>query len=1004
MKRCGYIKKRDSWHRKPFVRWGFSAVIKLFCGIAVSVLFVSHVTSNESFTVNFGADVEAKTIGDLRPKVLALNKKPVPDVSIEYVMKRYRTLFENASTPEVRIEALDRLNSLSASFGITEEKLTVDPYVQAEVILDTYQRIVDSGESYQRMDELLYQTAKATAFTGDVLESIKRLELLVGLYPKSPLVEEALFRLAENYFDLAEFTRAKEFYVQLLKQTKAPRLRAFAEYKLAWVQYRLEREGEALLSLAGLFDHYPGIYNSRLTTDLEIIPFKPNAYRGFDLPAEPGLLMDGMRLLAILNQNGDRIANIKSTAKTLGGANRELIVLRALVEQLGAKQRYFDAARLIEGYASETTLDKRLFNYSLRAVQLYAQGGHTIESWKAKANLVERFGIRSDFWKRADTQSKNALRDDLIVVVDELAHLNFVRMQEAEVRDQRTVRQAKQAASYYLQLAALNPNTVDSYEAMYLAAQALEIAGQKTKAADLYANAAYSDLTHQYQAKSAYAAFYLANEKAVSDGSDENSETQDQGWSSVQFDLALRYLNTFPEHESAATTALATVDAYLAKSEEQSAISLLEAYSGFAGASSSQKLSASLSLASLYYNRSTDYLGFEQSEQQYERTLELANSLVNGRQDASQEDHSKQAIAPEEMQRNVVAISNGIVNSRFKMAELADTPEAEIEHYASIFENFDQHPLAPDAAFNAGSVAVQNELWPQAAVIHQIFLDGFPSHNLANTSRQQLIASLEALNRTHEAADALMVQAKQLLGSDASLSANSAYTAAGYYAENDFALLASESYEWLLSNHPKQTELGVEALAFMVDQTEPDSAQMLSASERLVAYVEEHNWDDGRSATLAAVNALRIASIERDSFNALSITQPFQESLKSKTAALDRCTAAYKRVVKFGITEYTNAARFEMGDIYQGLAHAIMNSERPKGLNALEQEQYAILLEEQAIPIEEEAIALHEQNVKTRGETQADEWVAASYEALARLNPSLYARPIIGPSHAPVSY
>ena len=978
------------------------------CSFAVWLSFFGALgaSAKESFTVNFGADVEAKTIGDLRPKVLALSKKPVPDVSIEYVMKRYRKLFENAKTPEVRIEALDRLNSLSASFGITEEKLTIDPYVQAEVILDTYQRIVDSGETYQRMDELLYQTAKATAFTGDVLESIKRLELLVGLYPDSPLVEEALLRLAENYFDLAEFNRAEDFYRQLLNKTKAPRLRAYTEYKLAWAHYRLKREGDALASLSGLFEQYPGVYNSLFTTDLEIIPFRPNAYRGFDLPPHKSLLSDGMRLLAILNENGDRIANIKATAQSLGGPGREALVLRALVDQLGAKQRYFDAARLIESYAAEATLNKELFNYSLRAVQLYVEGGHTIESWKAKANLVERFGIRSEFWKRANATTQNAIRDDLVTAVGELAHLNFVRIQEAEVRDQRIVQQAKQAASYYLQLAALKPNTVDSYEAMYLAAQALEAAGQGTKAGNLYATTAYSEIAHQYQAKAAYAAFYLSGDRS------KTAEGEAVQWTARQFELAEKYLSGFPTHEAAATTALVASNAYLAEGKVQSAVTVLEHYSAYTAASALQRLTAANQLAVLYYNRGEGYLAFQQTEQQYQIALNLANNLVDAplqENSVDSENTARMALPDSKLntitvQNLLIDIRNGIVNSRFKQAELAATPELKIGHYASIFEDYPQHTLAADAAFNAASISGQNQLWQQSAGMHQVFLEAYPDHELATTSRQQLIVALENLNRTQEAADELMAQAKSLLGSDNILSANSAYTAASYYAENQFFLLAKESYDWLLENHAQRYDLGVEALAFMVDQSEPNSDGMYSASERLIAYVEEHKLDDTRSSTLAAVNALRLASIHKEAFNSLAITQPFKASLRSKTAALDRCTKAYKRVVQFGIAEYTNAARFEMGDIYQELAHAIMDSERPAGLSPLEQEQYAILLEEQAIPIEEEAIALHEQNVKTRVGVQADEWVSASYKALARLNPSLYARPMIGPSHAPLSF
>ncbi len=960
-------------------------------------------SANESFTVNFGEDVEAKTIGDLRPKVLALKKKPIPDVSIEYVMKRYRKLFENAKSPDVKIEALDRLNSLSASFGITEKDLTVDPYVQAEVILDTYQRIVDSGGSYQRMDELLYQTAKATAFTGDILESIKRLELLVGLYPKSPLVEEALFRLAENYFDLAEFNRAKDYYQRLIDRTQAPRLKAFSQYKLAWANYRLERESESLTLLAGLFDAYPGVYNALMTTDLNDIPLKPSAFRGFDLQPETGLLADGVRLLAILNTKGDRIANIKASAASLGGSSRELLVLRSLVDQLSAKKRHFDAARLIEGYTEDKGLQsepgrargRELFSYSLRAIDLYAEGGHTIESWKAKSNLVERFGIRSDFWKSASSQVQEGIREDLIVVTGELAHLNFVRMQEATVVDQRKVRDAKQAASYYLQLAALTPNTVQSYESMYLAAQALEIAGQTNKAGELYVAAGYSPLQHPYQDKAAYSAFYLASSE---NGGAGDGAAQQAQWSDRQFDLAKRYLDQFPEHEAAASTALAVSKGYVNAGRNAEALAIHESFGVFTKATPAQVLTNSIALAAMYYNAAQNYDAFKKAERQYLSALELAQKAVGGNASVV----SNVDAATE--QSTFTRIKDGVVNSRFNLAEQAATPDLRIQHYVSIFEEYPEHQLAVDSAFNAASVAVQNSMWQKGAAMHQVFLEAFPSHELVAVSRQQLIVALEALGRTQEAADTLMVQADRLLGVDDTLSANSAYTAAGYYADNEFPVLAAQSYQWLLSSHPERTRLGVEALAYLAAVADVRGETKLAAAERLVSYVEEHELDDARSATLAAENALQIASAQRDKFNKLKITQPFKASLKQKTAALDLCTRAYKRVVKFGVSEYTNAARFEMADIYQGLAHAIMDSERPSGLSPLEQEQYAILLEEQAIPIEEEAIALHEQNVKARGTGQADEWIVASYNALARLNPSLYERPIIGPTHAPVSY
>lgn len=270
-------------------------------------------------------------------------------------------------------------------------------------------------------------------------------------------------------------------------------------------------------------------------------------------------------------------------------------------------------------------------------------------------------------------------------------------------------------------------------------------------------------------------------------------------------------------------------------------------------------------------------------------------------------------------------------------------------------------------------------------------------------SRQQLIVALVALNETFEAAEELMLQARALNESDKTLSANSAFQAAQYFKDNGFDSMVSDTYRWMMKAHPGRTDLGIEAMEFFVEVTALDQKKHIAAANELIGYVEKQGLSDGRSKTLAAKSAMFLASIERDAFNKVSLTQPFQKSLKAKTKVLDTVSDAYQKVTTYGISEYTNAARYEMATVYQTLAFDIMNSERPNGLSELEQEQYAILLEERAIPIEEEAIALHEQNIRRRGASGVDEWIQASYDALATLNPSYYDRPIIGPAYAPVS-
>jgi hypothetical protein len=85
-------------------------------------------------------------------------------------------------------------------------------------------------------------------------------------------------------------------------------------------------------------------------------------------------------------------------------------------------------------------------------------------------------------------------------------------------------------------------------------------------------------------------------------------------------------------------------------------------------------------------------------------------------------------------------------------------------------------------------------------------------------------------------------------------------------------------------------------------------------------------------------------------------------------------------------------ANFMLGDIYASLSEELMASPRPPGLDALELEQYEMLLEEQAYPFEEKAIDIHESNARRSWNGNYDQWVDSSIESLSRLLPARYGK------------
>jgi hypothetical protein len=78
--------------------------------------------------------------------------------------------------------------------------------------------------------------------------------------------------------------------------------------------------------------------------------------------------------------------------------------------------------------------------------------------------------------------------------------------------------------------------------------------------------------------------------------------------------------------------------------------------------------------------------------------------------------------------------------------------------------------------------------------------------------------------------------------------------------------------------------------------------------------------------------------------------------------------------------------------MYFNFNRALLESERPDDLNALEKEQYELALEDQAFPFEDKAIQIHEKNLELLSLGVFSSWIDKSIETLAKLVPARYAK------------
>ena len=147
-----------------------------------------------------------------------------------------------------------------------------------------------------------------------------------------------------------------------------------------------------------------------------------------------------------------------------------------------------------------------------------------------------------------------------------------------------------------------------------------------------------------------------------------------------------------------------------------------------------------------------------------------------------------------------------------------------------------------------------------------------------------------------------------------------------------------------------------------------------------------------RTRALGAAGALLLAEPVDAAYRQVKLVEPLKKNLKLKKERMQKALDAYALASEYGVADVATAAVYHTGEIYQDFSKAMMQSQRPKGLNADELEQYNVMLEEQAFPFEEKAIEIYEINAQRARQDIYDQWVKRSFAALAKLRPVRYAK------------
>lgn len=918
------------------------------------------------------------TLADLKPARLPDRGQPLPQVGLQQVAANYRAVLDGSDDAQLRAQVAQRLADLQMLSGEQNQLAAAAAPGRRyfDETIDAYRALLRQYPDNPDNDRLLYQLSKALDLDGRGDDSLAVLQELVGRYPQSAYYVEAQFRRGELLFARGDYARAEAAYAEVVKAGSASTYYRNALYMQGWAQFK--RAG----------------YDAALRSFTETLDLLWPAQAPLDslAGAQRELANDTLRVMSLIFSYQDGARSIAGTYAALGERHYDAELYRQLGQLYLQQKRYRDAAETYRAYADNHP-------YSAAAPQMYVlrigafdEGNFPSEVLAEKGEFCRRFGIRSDYWARADEALREPVRGHLKIYLAELAQYHHALAQRTKATigkpaepgatpasdaEKRAIAQQayRQAGNYYSEyidtfsagaatdVAAEEPEVV---RMVFLLAESRFEAEDYAAAIEAYEQAAYrygADQPGNRGAEAGYSALLAYEELLRRAPADERARWQQQKIASE-----LRFAQRFATDPRAVAVQARAADELFAAQDHAAAVAAAEAVLHWQPAAD-QRLQRSAALIVGHGEFAQQH--YAQAEQGYRSALGFM--AANDGERAAVQDRLAAAVYKQGEQQLAAGDRQAAAQEFLRVAQVA--PDSSIR---------------VNAQYDAATQFMDGGDWRSAIATLGDLRARFPQHALsAGVAAKLAVAYHESGEPAAAAAELVRVAHED---GDAATRREALWSAAELYRKAGDSKGAGAAYGEYVRQYPQPFEQALEAR---------HQLSALSSGEQRAQWLRQIVDADAtagaqrseRSRFLAAQAQDELAEAAYQAFAGMRLTLPLKDSLKMKKAALEQVLKAYGRSGDYGIAPFATKAAYRIGEIYAVLSRDLLQSERPPGLTDLEKEQYEILLEEQADPFVEQAIAVHEGNARRARDGLFDEWVGRSYDALAQLQPARYRRP-----------
>jgi cellulose synthase operon protein C len=897
---------------------------------------------------------EPATLGSLAARSAPVDRSVPVQARADDAANSYAAfLLIDGADPSLKAQALRRLGDLrleqAAAMSAVGDVPDAGSQAQARDAVVAYQELLREYPAYAARDAVLYQLARASELAGDADAAMASLDELVLRHPQGAHVDEAQFRRGEVFFSARRYADAVQAYGAVL--AREPRSTFFEQslYKRGWSQFKLGDAAASGSDFLALLDH---------------VLVHDGAARDTTLLTRPQVELadDALRALSLMFAADEGARSLQAALAQRGPAPYESRLYAALGDLYVEQERFQDGAEVYRSFARRQPLDPAAPGLLGKATEAYGKAGFTALVLESKQELVELYGPRSAYWKERapsiDPQVSAAVQENLL----DLARHHHALSQKLGGQPDREA-----AVRWYRDYLEGFDATPEAAATRLLLADLLLEDSRFIEAADEYEKAAYNYQDAPEAGRAGYAAL-VALDMAEST----LSEAALPALHERAIDSSLRFAQAF--HDRVETPGVLTRttkqlfdlgDRLRAEAVAQDVLAL------GVRADAGQQLVAWTVLAHTYFDSS-----------RY-GAAERAYGEVVARTPASEPQHA------EAIERRAAAVYRQ-AESRQAAGDLAGA----VQDFLRVAAVAPASPIRAQAEFDAATLLLQDRQWVAASNVLEEFRTTHPAHELgADVERNLAFAYVESGQQGKAATEFERVATRET--TDPEVRRTALWQAAELHVAAGDRVAAARVYGEYVKRYPVPAGPALDARQTLADiaRDAGDASSRQHWLEQIIVADRAAGAErSDRTKFLAATAALELARPLDAAARAIRLVVPLEKSFAAKRKALEAALDSYARTEEYGVAQVTTASAFAMADLYRHLGRALMESDRPRNLDADELEQYDVLLEEQAYPFEETAIGIHERNARLASQGVYDEWVQKSFAELAQLKPARYAR------------